>query len=305
MSTSREEQVLESIATAAAAAAGALELAEELVAGEPRVSDGEWLVTEQSARVVVAELSGDEAEVLAVKVGAALLGLLGGDVEQTLSAMLDSAATALGVSVVTVTVDGEIEPAPGDGVAAIETTSGMAVAELRIRLSEPLNEASDDDDLIDGEIVEGDVVDGDEIDDELTVEDVLAAAPAAQEFVPEFAPSVAATAGAEQLVGAMSAPAGPPRTINSAGSGSPLMHVTRLDQLAHVEMEVTVEIGRTRMTIGELLSLIPGQVIELDRAAGTPADLFVNGTLLARGEVVVVDEDFGLRVSEIVSNTEG
>jgi flagellar motor switch protein FliN len=200
-------------------------------------------------------------------------------------------------------VDGEIEPAQGDGVAAIETASGMAVAELRIRLSEPLT-GIDEDDLIDGEVIES--VDA---QDELTVEDVLAAAPAAsnppEEFVPEFAPTVAATAPAEQLVGAVSAPAGPPRTINSAGSGSPLMHVTRLDQLAHVEMEVTVEIGRTRMTIGELLSLTPGQVIELDRAAGTPADLFVNGTLLARGEVVVVDEDFGLRVSEIVSNTEG
>jgi flagellar motor switch protein FliN len=75
-----------------------------------------------------------------------------------------------------------------------------------------------------------------------------------------------------------------------------------LDLLRHVAMEVTVEIGRTRMTVGELLSLHPGEVIELDRAASAPADLLVNGTLIARGEVVVVDEDFGLRISEIVTD---
>ena len=77
---------------------------------------------------------------------------------------------------------------------------------------------------------------------------------------------------------------------------------TRLDQLTNVQMEVTVEIGRTRMSVGELLGLAPGQVVELDRAAGAPVDLFVNGTLLARGEVVVIDEDFGFRVTEIVTS---
>ncbi|OIQ77893.1 flagellar motor switch protein FliN [mine drainage metagenome] len=75
-----------------------------------------------------------------------------------------------------------------------------------------------------------------------------------------------------------------------------------LDMLRDVEMEVTVEIGRTRMTVRELLELSPGQVVELDRAAGSPADLLVNGTLLARGEIVVVDEDFGIRITEIVSS---
>jgi len=75
-----------------------------------------------------------------------------------------------------------------------------------------------------------------------------------------------------------------------------------IDLLRHVAMEVTVEIGRTRMTVQELLSLHPGEVVELDRAASAPADLLVNGTLIARGEVVVVDEDFGLRISEIVTD---
>jgi flagellar motor switch protein FliN/FliY len=73
-----------------------------------------------------------------------------------------------------------------------------------------------------------------------------------------------------------------------------------IEMLHGVDMEVTVELGRTRMTVRDLLALAPGTVLELDRAAGSPADLLVNGRLIARGEVVVLDEDFGLRVTEIV-----
>ena len=73
-----------------------------------------------------------------------------------------------------------------------------------------------------------------------------------------------------------------------------------IEMLHGVDMEVTVELGRTRMTVRDLLALTPGAVLELDRAAGSPADLLVNGRLIARGEVVVVDEDFALRVTEIV-----
>jgi flagellar motor switch protein FliN/FliY len=79
-----------------------------------------------------------------------------------------------------------------------------------------------------------------------------------------------------------------------------LGHHGGLDLLHDVEMAVTVEIGRTRMTVRDLLNLTPGTVVELDRAAGAPADLLVNGRLIARGEVVVVDEDYGIRVTEIV-----
>jgi flagellar motor switch protein FliN len=77
-----------------------------------------------------------------------------------------------------------------------------------------------------------------------------------------------------------------------------------IELLHGVVMDVTVELGRTRLSVRELLELSPGTVLELDRAAGSPADLLVNGRLIARGEVVVVDEDFGLRVTEIISNTE-
>jgi len=75
---------------------------------------------------------------------------------------------------------------------------------------------------------------------------------------------------------------------------------TGLDLLHDVEMEVSAELGRTRMSVRELLSLSPGAVVELDRAAGSPADLLVNGRLIARGEVVVIDENFGLRITEII-----
>lgn len=84
---------------------------------------------------------------------------------------------------------------------------------------------------------------------------------------------------------------------------APAVPVRGVELLHGVAMEVTVELGRTRLSVRELLALTPGDVLELDRAAGSPADLLVNGRLIARGEVVVVDEDFALRVTEIVSHS--
>jgi flagellar motor switch protein FliN/FliY len=74
-----------------------------------------------------------------------------------------------------------------------------------------------------------------------------------------------------------------------------------LELLHHVEMELAVELGRTKMAVRDLLRLSPGAVVELDRPAGGPADVLVNGRLIARGEVVVVDEDYGIRITAIVS----
>jgi flagellar motor switch protein FliN/FliY len=72
--------------------------------------------------------------------------------------------------------------------------------------------------------------------------------------------------------------------------------------LADVEMGVTAELGRSEMTVRELLSITPGAVIDLDRTVGTPVDLLVNGTAIARGEVVIVDEEFGVRITEILAS---
>ena len=79
---------------------------------------------------------------------------------------------------------------------------------------------------------------------------------------------------------------------------------TSLKLIKDVEMDITVELGRTKMAVRNILSLVPGSVIELDRAAGAPVDLLVNGTLIGRGEVVVIDEEFGVRISEIIGRTE-
>jgi flagellar motor switch protein FliN len=76
-------------------------------------------------------------------------------------------------------------------------------------------------------------------------------------------------------------------------------HAADLARLHDVPVELTVEIGRTRMTIGETLSLGPGAIVSLNRLAGEPVDLLVNGTPIARGEVVVIDEEFGLRVTDV------
>ena len=73
-----------------------------------------------------------------------------------------------------------------------------------------------------------------------------------------------------------------------------------LDRLSAVPVELSCEIGRTHMTIGEALALAPGSIVGLNRLAGEPVDLLVNGKPIARGEVVVIDEEFGLRITEIV-----
>jgi flagellar motor switch protein FliN/FliY len=78
-----------------------------------------------------------------------------------------------------------------------------------------------------------------------------------------------------------------------------------MSMLADVEMGVTAELGRTKLTVRDVLGLNQGSIIELDRAAGSPVDVVVNGTLIARGEVVVIDEEFGIRITEIVGMDEG
>ncbi|HWT95099.1 MAG TPA: flagellar motor switch protein FliN [Solirubrobacteraceae bacterium] len=83
-----------------------------------------------------------------------------------------------------------------------------------------------------------------------------------------------------------------PAPMAPAGDGD-------LARLHDVPVELTVEIGRTRMTIGETLGLGPGAIVSLNKLAGEPVDLLVNGTPIARGEVVVIDEEFGLRITDV------
>ena len=78
----------------------------------------------------------------------------------------------------------------------------------------------------------------------------------------------------------------------------------RLELLLDVPLEVVVQLGRTRMTIQELLTLGPGSVIELDKVAGEPLDIIINDRLVARGEAVVVNDKFGVRITDVVSRSE-
>jgi flagellar motor switch protein FliN len=102
-----------------------------------------------------------------------------------------------------------------------------------------------------------------------------------------------------QPTAAPHAQAGPAGNGVHSGTGS--HESTDLRRLSDVPMELSVEIGRTRMTVGETLQLRAGSIVKLERLAGEPVDLLVNGTPIARGEVVIVDEEFGLRVTEIVA----
>jgi len=92
-------------------------------------------------------------------------------------------------------------------------------------------------------------------------------------------------------------PTGDPAARHGAGAD--------LGRLSDVPVELAVEIGRTRMTVGATLELRPGSIVVLDRVAGEPVDLLVNGTPIARGEVVVIDEEFALRVTEVLGERAG
>ena len=91
------------------------------------------------------------------------------------------------------------------------------------------------------------------------------------------------------------APAAPPPPLSfDTGSGG-------LSRVRDIPLEVTVELGRTRLLIRDIMDLSAGSIIELDKIAGEAVDLLANGMLVARGEVVVIDDNFGVRVTEIIT----
>jgi len=77
-----------------------------------------------------------------------------------------------------------------------------------------------------------------------------------------------------------------------------------MDVILDVPVTMAMEVGRTRISIRNLLQLNQGSVVELERAAGEPLDVFVNGTLVAHGEVVVINEKFGIRLTDVISPAE-
>ena len=95
-----------------------------------------------------------------------------------------------------------------------------------------------------------------------------------------------------------------PVQFTTFGSGQSQSTPANIDLIMDVPLEVTVELGRTKMQIKEILDLGAGSIVELDKLAGEPVDVLVNGKLIAKGEVVVIDESFGIRITNIVSQME-
>ncbi|MDQ6217060.1 flagellar motor switch protein FliN [Achromobacter insolitus] len=125
-------------------------------------------------------------------------------------------------------------------------------------------------------------------------EQTAAAAPAAETAAPAPAPAPSAAPAAQPAAQSVFKPlAG---TAGGAGAD--------IDLIMDVPVQLTVELGRTRLTIKNLLQLGQGSVVELDGLAGEPMDIFVNGYLIAQGEVVVVEDKYGIRLTDIITPSE-
>jgi flagellar motor switch protein FliN/FliY len=106
--------------------------------------------------------------------------------------------------------------------------------------------------------------------------------------------------GAGEEAGAAAAKTAQFEQLQAEGPGISMGDV-KIDAILDVPITIAMEIGRARINIRNLLQLNQGSVVELDRLAGEPMDVLVNGTLIAQGEVVVVNEKFGIRLTDIVS----
>jgi flagellar motor switch protein FliN/FliY len=92
--------------------------------------------------------------------------------------------------------------------------------------------------------------------------------------------------------------------FNNAAGATANSVMSELDMILDIPVQLTVELGRTRIAIKNLLQLAHGSVVELDAMAGEPMDVLVNGTLIAQGEVVVVNDKFGIRLTDIITPAE-
>ncbi|MDD3845991.1 MAG: flagellar motor switch protein FliN [Syntrophorhabdaceae bacterium] len=90
----------------------------------------------------------------------------------------------------------------------------------------------------------------------------------------------------------------------AVANGGPKKFEMNIDSLLDISVEISVEIGRTKLTIGELLALSKGSIIELNRIAGESVDIYVNDKLLGKGEIVLVNERLGVRIMEILTPKE-
>ncbi len=145
------------------------------------------------------------------------------------------------------------------------------------------------------------MADDDLIDEDGAIsEDDWAAAMAEQTTAPAAEPTTSS-----DNVAATSAEAPSAVVFPSFGGGENAPGLmNELDMILDIPVQITVELGRTKITIKNLLQLAHGSVVELDAMAGEPMDVLVNGTLIAQGEVVVVNDKFGIRLTDIVNPSE-
>jgi flagellar motor switch protein FliN/FliY len=92
-----------------------------------------------------------------------------------------------------------------------------------------------------------------------------------------------------------------PVQFQSFDVGDVMQQKENMGIIMDVPLDITVELGRTRKKIKEILEFSPGTIIDLDKLAGEPIDILVNGKFVAKGEVVVIDENFGIRITDIIS----
>jgi flagellar motor switch protein FliN/FliY len=278
------------IADAGLAAARALEqlLGHDVVLGVGELTEGQPSAatlpageTRCVALPFVGDVPGDVTMVIAAHFATTLqAAATGADLTAAAMPVLDAAVSALGLQsnpdhAGEISIDTLLSAAIGDFVSIAVVEDDEHVASVVVRVVDVVPAAA------------------------VTADDTPVAAPAVPRVsAPVVAPVVATPAPPAAMA---AAPAVSLHEFQPLGEGgAPLGAARSITLLNDVQMEVTAELGRHRMTVRELMSLQPGSVIELDRAAGSPVDVLVNGSLLAHGEVVVIDEEFGVRVSEIV-----
>ena len=110
--------------------------------------------------------------------------------------------------------------------------------------------------------------------------------------------------GSEATESAAEAQYSPDELENSANTGTGSKADVNLDLVLDIPVDVSLRVGSTDISIRDLVSLVEGSVVALDTDAGEPMDVLVNGTLIAHGEIVVVDNRFGVRLTDVVSPTE-
>jgi flagellar motor switch protein FliN len=147
-----------------------------------------------------------------------------------------------------------------------------------------------------------------EAEKDVTADDWAAAMSEQESTEPASGADDWAAAMAEQAVADSAAPAEPQKAqifqnlAPSDGAGGSAAN--NLDLILDIPVQLTVELGRTKIAIRNLLQLAQGSVVELDGLAGEPMDVLVNGCLIAQGEVVVVNDKFGIRLTDIISPAE-